>query len=91
MRGNIDEAALLLSGWAQDIMAPEVPVELELVNEGHVMCLFLANRYRADLRAVGLGSGCHAFELKLPTIIGTLTVRRSSDGAVLGTAQQKAA
>jgi len=91
LRGNIDKIGLRLSGWVQDIMAPEVPVELELVCEGQAVCRFLANRYRDDLRNAGLGSGCHAFELKLPPLTGRLTVRRITDGAILGTAQQKAA
>jgi hypothetical protein len=30
----------------------------------------LANQYRADLRAAGLGSGCHAFCFALPQNIG---------------------
>ncbi len=83
LRGSIDEAGALLRGWAQDAAAPEVPVELELLCGGTVVQRFLANRYRADLRSAGLGSGCHAFELALPALDGSLSLRRVSDGAVL--------
>jgi hypothetical protein len=87
LRGNIDEAGALLRGWAQDEAAAEAPVELELECGGKIVARFLANRYREDLRAAGLGSGCHAFELALPALRGAITVRRVSDGAVLGAPQ----
>ena len=84
LRGNIDTADTVLSGWAQDETAPEVSVELELLCNGQVLTRFLANRYRADLRHAGLGSGCHAFQLTLPPLQGVLTIRRVADGAPLG-------
>ena len=44
----------------------------------------LANHYRADLRKAGLGSGRHAFEVRLPPgAAGTVEMRRSKDGAAL--------
>jgi hypothetical protein len=88
LRGNIDEAGPVLSGWAQDMELPEVPVELELIYEGRILRRFLANRYRSDLRSAGLGSGCHAFELSIPPFASAFTVRRVADGAILGTGQQ---
>ncbi len=84
LRGCVDESGPLLRGWAQDAAAPDAAVELELVCDGRVVQRFLANRYRADLRAAGLGAGCHAFELALPVLNGPLTLRRVGDGAVLG-------
>jgi hypothetical protein len=84
LRGNIDEAGPVLSGWAQDAAAPEIPVELELLSGGQIMRRFLANRYRADLRQARLGSGCHAFEMALPPLPGPFALRRVADGAVLG-------
>lgn len=84
LRGNIDTADTVLSGWAQDEAAPEAAVELELLCNGQVLTRFLANRYRADLRRAGLGSGCHAFQLTLPPLQGALTIRRVTDGAPLG-------
>ena len=92
LRGNFDHAgAHLLCGWAQDEAAPELPVELEVLCDGRPVARFIANKFRADLRAAGLGSGCHAFELPAPPLPGQLTLRRVSDGAVLGTARQQAA
>jgi hypothetical protein len=36
------------------------------------------------LRAVGIGSGCHAFEVRLPAgCAGQIEVRRAADQAVL--------
>jgi Hint domain len=87
LRGHIDEAGPRWRGWAQDAAAPEVPVELELLCGGQAVLRFLANRYRDDLRAAGLGSGCHAFELAVPGLQGAVTLRRVSDGAVLGGTQ----
>ena len=81
LRGCIDETGPLLRGWAQDVAAPEAPVELMCA--GKIVQRFLTNRYRADLRKAGLGSGCHAFELVLPVLDGPLTLRRVADGAVL--------
>jgi hypothetical protein len=84
LRGNIDETGPRLTGWAQDEAAPETPVELELLCNGRTVLRFLANRFRTDLREAGLGSGCHAFELALPPLDGSFTLRRVSDGATLG-------
>ncbi len=50
---------------------------------GAIVLRFLANRYRADLRKAGLGSGRHSFELALPALDGPLTLRRVADGALL--------
>ena len=91
LRGNIDEAGEILSGWAQDEVSPEVPVELELVCGGQVVRRFLANRYRADLRSAGLGSGCHAFEQTVPVLAEPFTLRRVADGAILGERRVRAA
>lgn len=91
MRGNLDHAGAKLCGWAQNEAAPEIPVELALFCEDQLVMRFLANKFRADLRTAGLGSGCHAFELTLPALHGLLTVRRLSDGATLGTMKRAAA
>jgi len=37
------------------------------------------------LRAAGVGKGCHGFAVALPDgVRGAITVRRASDGALLG-------
>jgi len=52
----------------------------------------LANQYRADLRAAGLGSGNHGFEVALPDwVTGEVEVRRAGGGARLAKIAAKAA
>jgi hypothetical protein len=83
LRGFIDESGPRLRGWAQDTAAPEAAVALEVLCGGIVVLRLLANRYRADLRAAGLGSGCHAFDIALPAGFGARSIRRAADGAIL--------
>jgi hypothetical protein len=83
LRGVIDEQTpTLIRGWAQNSAAPEHPVTLEIIS-GTQKCLVLANTYRPDLRAAGLGSGCHGFSLTLPNLTCPITIRRAPDGATL--------
>lgn len=91
LRGNIDGMAPVLYGWAQDMSAPEMPVELEILCNGVEVQKILANRFREDLRAAGLGSGCHAFEWMVPKAWrGQVTLRRASDGTPLRQPQAEA-
>jgi hypothetical protein len=62
---------------------------------GEVLARLPANRYRADLRARGLGSGCHGFAVALPARAkgAEIMVRRELDGerlALTGMAAQAA-
>ncbi len=83
LRGFVDQAGPdRVCGWAQDLNSPEEPVCLELRVNGSQLLEILANRYRADLRRAGLGSGCHAFQVDLPCA-GEVTVRRAADRALL--------
>jgi autotransporter passenger strand-loop-strand repeat protein len=83
--GYVDQAGGgLVCGWAQNKDAPEAPVLLEVYSDGQRVAQLLANAYRADLRAAGIGSGCHAFELRLPAeCTGRIEVRRMTDQAML--------
>ncbi len=85
LRGYVDQAGPeRVSGWAQDLDSPEEPVELEITVDGAPAFTVLANAYRSDLRKAGIGSGCHAFSVLLPSDFdGRVTVRRVADGAVL--------
>ncbi len=67
LRGYVEQAGAggVVSGWAQNVALPETPVRLDIVVNGHIYHV-LANGYRGDLRAAGLGSGTHGFELILP-------------------------
>lgn len=93
LRGFIDEAGPDdVAGWAQDVLAPETPVPLEIFSGGQRLGQVLANAYRADLRQAGLGSGCHAFTFALPPgVSGALSLRRLGDGAPLTSGSRRAA
>ena len=89
LRGFVDFATPgQVRGWAQDAANPEDPVALDVLVDGSPVACVLANGYRADLRRVGLGSGCHGFALSLPAALaGVVVVRRVGDGAVLPLAE----
>ncbi len=73
-----------IEGWAQDAHVPERPVWLEIIADGAVVASVLANRYRNDLEAAGLGSGRHAFRAAFAGQPGRVEARRIEDGALLG-------
>ena len=76
-----------IAGWAQNSEAPEAPVCLDILVEGKLIGQVLANAYRDDLKAAGLGSGRHAFTFTPPAGFDfpgdTVEVRRSLDGMAL--------
>ncbi|WP_298281877.1 Hint domain-containing protein [Acidocella sp.] len=96
LQGMLDEITTQegmtrLRGWAQDLNAPEQPVEMEVVCGDVVVFRFLANGYRADLREAGLGSGCHGFNIALPGLPVPPSLRRAGDGAgLMGRIEQAA-
>ena len=85
LRGFIDIAGPdIVSGWAQCVGAPEVPVCLDILVGGRRVGRALANHYRPDLHAAGLGRGCHGFTFRLPAgLVGAVQVRRATDDAEL--------
>ena len=88
LRGHIDVVSpQLIEGWAQSVNHPEAPVCLDVYAEGRLIGRTLANRYREDLQAAGLGSGRHSFSFAVPerSILwpGAIEVRRSLDGTAL--------
>ncbi len=88
LRGRIDDLEdLVLRGWAQNPEWPEAPVCLEVLVDGVVAGRTLANAFRADLRAAGMGSGRHSFSFAIPPGIDarSVEVRRVADQSVLGT------
>ena len=86
LRGALEVAGPeICAGWAQCAAAPEVPVELLVFAGAEVVARVLANGYRADLRAAGLGSGCCGFMAAIPAgVRGRISVRRALDGAEVG-------
>ena len=87
LRGFVDVAGPdRVAGWAQCEAQPEIPVCLDIAVDGRCVARTLANRYRADLRKAGLGSGTHSFDLPLPAGLSpaaVIEVRRSTDHAPL--------
>ena len=83
--GYVDYAVpTMVCGWALDASNPDEPVCLDVVSKGCRVGQTLANRYRPDLRAAGIGCGTHGFEMPLPAgLTGEVEVRRSVDGALL--------
>ena len=85
--GRVDALdKLVLTGWAQNPDKPEAPVCLDVFVDGVAVARTVANLFRPDLLAAGLGSGCHSFSVRLPRSakLGRIEVRRLSDGAAVG-------
>ena len=65
--GRIDHAdRTAIAGWAADPARPGEPVTLELLLDGVTLGRFRADRHRADLEQAGLGTGHHAFQIRIP-------------------------
>jgi len=85
LRGFVDQhGPLICCGWAQDMASPEEPVCLDIIADGQRIGRALANQHRADLLAIGFGSGNHGFNFTLPpNLTGRIEVRRSTGGEAL--------
>ena len=78
----------LICGWAQDSEQPDMPVRLLVTVNDVLVARVVANAYRRDLERAGIGSGRHAFELRIedglpPLSLLAVRVRREVDGAEL--------
>ena len=85
LRGYIDAASTAaIEGWAQDIDHPDAPVCLDFYADGRLIGRTLANRYREDLAAAGIGDGRHSFVFVPPDgmrlAAGSVEVVRTLDG-----------
>jgi hypothetical protein len=89
LRGTLDRAdAYRIEGWAQALDNPEAPVCLDVFVDDILVKRVMADRYRPDLLAAGIGSGDHSFcvtwdEPLSPEQNHVVDVRRSSDGSGL--------
>ena len=89
LHGCIDFAsATRVDGWAWDPDRADAPVSLLVLADGAVVGRCLANRWRQDQLAAGIGDGEHAFSLQLRKRLAggerhLIEVRREEDGAVL--------
>ena len=99
LRGSLDLCEihgcdLRVAGWARDKAHPNGPVCIDIVVDGIVATMALAEVYRPDLAAAGEGAGWHGFDLGLDTTLlkerltpgmpRTVEVRRSADRASVG-------
>jgi len=69
LAGNLDAVSRLrIAGWAQDPDHPTRRVGLAVSIDGRVVGRMLADRFRPDLQAAGVGDGHYAFEFMLPKL-----------------------
>ncbi|HEX3860540.1 MAG TPA: glycosyltransferase [Stellaceae bacterium] len=67
LRSFLDQADhYRVAGWAQDDDQPEAPLSLLLLVDGRLHTRLLANRYRKDLQAAGIGNGRYGFQWDFP-------------------------
>jgi len=86
-RGKVELATpRLIAGWAYS-GADAGPVPLAVLVNGAVIGRMIADRYRPDLKAAGIGDGCHGFRFTLPRELGAgdhrIEVRREVDWSVV--------
>ncbi len=77
-----------VAGWAMDELHPTVPVALEVIADGGVIALALADRRRPDLEMAGLGDGRCGFAIRFVCPLPAsrdqvLQVRRAEDAAAV--------
>jgi autotransporter passenger strand-loop-strand repeat protein len=85
LTGGLDEVeARRIRGWARDEAVPDLPVVLDIIDNGVTIATLPADRYRMDLALGGIGSGRHGFDIAIPGGLAAgrhlIQVRRSKDG-----------
>lgn len=66
-RGHLDEVDVVgVRGWAQDPKCPTERVTVEILIDGNVIGMAVADQYRADLEKDGIGDGNHGFAWNFP-------------------------
>ncbi|MFT8720147.1 Hint domain-containing protein [Acetobacter sp.] len=77
-----------IGGWAWTPEAPEQPVALQILDNGQLIAVTVANGHRPDVAVTGRGLRC-GFDVLLPEGLSPFTrhvieVRRENDGVLLG-------
>jgi O-antigen biosynthesis protein len=77
-----------LSGWVRSALHPNIPVRLQIVNNGLKIGLAVADRYSPELEKAGIGNGHHAFSFEFPpglisSEVHVIRILQESDGAEL--------
>jgi autotransporter passenger strand-loop-strand repeat protein len=89
MRGHLDRVSGgLVEGWVQDLANPGRGVAIELVLACGTVLHGVANRYRADLEAAGIGLGRHAYRFEVPADAEVAAIRRAADGVAVPGSKQ---
>ena len=71
-RGHLDVAnRTQVEGWAQDVAQPGASLSLLILDNDVLVARVLANRYRADLEADGIGDGRHGFHCDFPQALSS--------------------
>lgn len=89
LRGYLDRVSRSrIEGWAEDETQPGAPLSLLILVNDVLVARVLANRYRPDLAAAGIGDGRHGFQFDLPEPLSSeeryiFRVRREADGVDL--------
>lgn len=74
LAGSIDIADRYhIAGWVQDLANPDRTVWLTVFIDGQPAGRIAANRFRADLRNAGFGTGRHGFDHVFPAMLDPLT------------------
>ena len=78
-RGYVDICSPeIISGWAQYVRYPEIPVTLGIYFDRKLTAQIVADRYRHDLEEANLGNGQHSFGFNPPE--GALSPLRGDRG-----------
>ena len=86
LRGCLDLASLdHFTGWADNPKEPNEPVELQILDNGALIAVTLANGWRRDLAVSRNNGGWCGFDVVIPgglspALDHVITVQRSSDG-----------
>ncbi|HSV68813.1 MAG TPA: glycosyltransferase [Methylibium sp.] len=95
LRGMFDRIELgRVCGWAARGSEPSQRVEIEVLADGIVVGLGVADTFRGDLLAAGIGDGKHAFWIELPHALWDgaprrIEVRERATGAALAGSPRK--
>jgi hypothetical protein len=58
-----------ISGWAWDAKEPDLPISVDLYNDGVFFARWSANILRPDARDAGKGNGVHGFDVATPSLL----------------------
>ena len=76
IRGSLDRCDdELIEGWVMLIDLPEKKLLLEAVLGDQIIGQFVADQFRADLQAAGLGDGACAFSFAMPAFVPRSEIR----------------